>query len=194
MLSATYQQASAADGDPQAADPENVWLGRMTPRRLEVEAWRDAMLVATGELDCQIGGPATDFDAAGNRRRTVYGRVKRRELADILRLHDFPDPVAHCAERVPTTTPLQQLFTLNSPFLHQRSEALAARLEREGPTDDLGRITWLYRELFGRGATPREVERSVAFLQTPEAADSPSEAWREYCQVLLGGNEMLFVE
>jgi hypothetical protein len=135
------------------------------------------------------------LDAADNHRRTVYGRVKRRELADVLRLFDFPDPVAHAAHRVPTTTPLQQLFTLNSPLLRQRSEALAVRLEREGPTDEVSRIRWLYRELFGREATAREIERGVAFVQGGAAeAGGEAEAWREYCQVLLGGNEMLFVD
>ena len=34
-----------------------------------------------------------------NRRRTLYGTVKRRELNDLLRLHDFPDPTTHSAGR-----------------------------------------------------------------------------------------------
>jgi hypothetical protein len=187
VLSATYQQASTRDPARRAVDPENVWLWRMKPRRLEVEAWRDAMLAAGGDLDLQIGGPAVDLDAADNHRRTVYGRVKRRELADVLRLHDFPDPIAHAAHRVPTTTPLQQLFTLNSPLIRQRSEALAARLERESPAEAEERVKWLYRELFGREATPGELQRSLAFV---EAAGT----WREYCQVLLGGNEMLYID
>jgi hypothetical protein len=195
MHSATYQQASTRDAAKHAIDPENVWLWRMTPRRLEVEAWRDALLAAGGDLDLRIGGPAADLDAADNHRRTVYGRVKRRELADVLRLFDFPDPVAHAAHRVPTTTPLQQLFTLNSPLIRQRSEALALRLEREGLADDFSRIGWLYRELFGREATKREAERGSEFVQAGVAeAGGAAEAWREYCQVLLGGNEMLFVE
>ena len=31
-----------------AADPENRWLWRMPRRRLEIEAWRDAMLLTAG--------------------------------------------------------------------------------------------------------------------------------------------------
>jgi hypothetical protein len=194
MLSGTYQQASALDTAKNAADPENVWLWRMKPRRLEVEAWRDAMLAAGGDLDLQIGGPALDLESAENRRRTVYGRVKRRELADVLRLHDFPDPIAHAAQRVPTTTPLQQLFTLNSPLIRQRSEALAARLAREAPADDDSRVAWLYRELFGREASAGELAAGRRLLAAAGEGGSAAEAWREYCQVLLGGNELLFVD
>ena len=194
MLSATYRQASLRDERRHAIDPENVWLWRMRPRRLEVEAWRDAMLAAGGELDLRVGGPAIDLDAADNRRRTVYGRVKRRELADVLRLHDFPDPIAHAAHRVPTTTPLQQLFTLNSPLIRQRSEALATRLEREAPADAEGRIKWQYRELFGRDATAGELQRSLAFVAAPAEGETSASRWREYCQVLLGGNEMLYID
>ena len=51
LLSATYQQASVVDRAVLARDPENRWLGRFTPRRLEAEAIRDAMLFVTGRLD-----------------------------------------------------------------------------------------------------------------------------------------------
>src|SRR5262249_8530475 len=52
MLSATYRQTSATQ---QPADPDNRLLGRMSRRRLEVEAWRDAMLAVSGTLRLEIG-------------------------------------------------------------------------------------------------------------------------------------------
>jgi hypothetical protein len=111
VLSSAYCQMSRRD---DARDPENRWLARMMPRKLEVEAWRDAMLHTTGTLTRTIGGAAISLDDANHTRRTLYGQVKRRELADVLRLHDFPDPTTHSAGRIPTTTPLQQLYVLNS--------------------------------------------------------------------------------
>ena len=93
----------------------------MNRRRLEVEAWRDAMLAVSGHARPGARRPAPDLSDAKNHRRTLYGTVKRRELHDMLRLHDFPDPTTHSASRMPTTTPLQQLFTLNSPFLQQQA-------------------------------------------------------------------------
>ncbi|MFO0926309.1 MAG: DUF1553 domain-containing protein [Gemmataceae bacterium] len=102
-----------------------------------------------------------------------------------MRLYDFPDPTTHTAARVPTTTPLQGLFTLNSPLLADQAAALAARLGREA-ADDSDRVRRAYRLLFARSATDDEVRAGRAFLAQA--------SWQEYAQVLLAGNEFLFVE
>ena len=58
-----YQQSSVAGPESLQRDPDNRWLGRMTPRRLEAEAIRDGMLFVAGRLDRTPGGPATgDLD------------------------------------------------------------------------------------------------------------------------------------
>jgi hypothetical protein len=195
MLSAAYQQSSERDETKQAIDPENTLLSRMSPRRLEIEAWRDAVLSATGEIDLAVGGEPLELAAADNRRRTLYARVKRRELAEMLRLHDFPDPVSHHAAREATTTPLQQLFVLNAPFLHERSEALVARLERTLPDEIEPRVAWLYPMLFGRAATSDEIALAGEFIaEARELEGSPREAWRQYLHALLSTNEFLFVD
>jgi hypothetical protein len=203
MLSATYQQTSlveqrqtaeisTATNSQGVVDPDNVWLGRMPLRRLDVEAWRDSILAVTAELDVRLGGEPQDLTLAENKRRTIYGTVKRRELSDLLRLYDFPDPIAHTAHRTATTTPLQQLFVLNSPFARERSVALAKRVQSQACTDDPARIRWLYRTLFGRDASPDEVAAASDFIAAPSS--SSNEWWIQYCHVLLGSNEMMFVE
>jgi hypothetical protein len=192
MLSAAYQQAStvAQSTAQQAIDPANRLLWRMNPRRLDVEGWRDAMLTVTGTLDRQIGGPARELTDPVNRRRTLYGTVKRRELNDMLRLNDFPDPTTHNPTRLPTTTPLQQLFTLNSPFLQQQSAALVKRLHTDAPGADVERIRRVYPLLFGRPATAQDLRLGLTFL-----AGRPSgRAWERYAQVLLSCNEFLFMD
>jgi hypothetical protein len=181
VLSTAYRQASAAS---DKGDPENRWLARMSKRRLEVEAWRDAMLAASGALRLRLGGPALSLDAPINDRRTVYGEVKRRELADLLRLYDFPDPLTHSGSRLATTTPLQQLFVLNSPFLRNQAQALARRLEAEA--GDGARIRLAYRLLYGREATAREQALGRDFLS--------ASSWDEYAQVLLASNEFMYVD
>ena len=185
MLSAAYQQTSA-NRRFEALDPDNRLLWRMNRRRLEVEAWRDAMLVVAKTLDDKIGGPPQDLGDLKNQRRTLYGTVKRRELNDLLRLHDFPDPTTHSANRVPTTTPLQQLYTLNSPFVRQQAAALATRLKNEAPGSADERIRRAYVLLFGRPATEAQVRLGLEFLQDGQ--------WEQYAQVLLGSNEFLFVD
>jgi hypothetical protein len=189
MLSAVYQQASTHDAKKHAIDPDNRWLWRMPRRRLEVEMWRDAMLAVNGTLHNERGGKPLELSDAKNQRRTIYGTVKRREIHDMLRLFDFPDPTTHNAVRITTTTPLQQLFTLNSPFMTQQAVALVSRLKTDAATDD-ARIRRAYVLLYGRPATEAQVRLGLDFLG-PNADDT---AWRQYAQVLLGSNEFLFVD
>jgi hypothetical protein len=194
VLSAAYQQVSSR-GDVAAKDPENVYLSRMSVRRLDVESWRDAMLAATGELDEAMGGAAQELSDIVNRRRTLYGTVKRRELSDLLRLHDFPDPVVSSSSRVPTSSPLQQLFVLNSPYIRKRSEAFVERLQSEAGSDAAARIRLAYQVLLQREPTADEVTLGAEFVAgTVMDGTSVDALWREYAQVLLASNELLFVD
>lgn len=195
MLAAVYQQASNRDERKHTIDPDNRFLWRMNRRRLEVEAWRDAMLAVTGTLSLEQGGPPTELGDSKNRRRTIYGIVKRRELSDLLRLNDFPDPTTHSPARVPTITPLQQLFTLNSPFLQQQAAALTRRLKADTPSSEETRIRRAYQLLFGRPVTDSKVKLAIEFLTGGKPDQPASEAqWEQYAQVLLGSNEFLFVD
>src|SRR4029077_20932024 len=112
----------------------------MNRRRLEVEAWRDAMLAVAQNLDETLGGPSLELTSPDNRRRTLYALVSRHELNSLLRLFDFPDPNITNDERTVTTVPLQQLFVLNSEFMVRNAKALAARLTMQPDEDDAARI------------------------------------------------------
>jgi hypothetical protein len=190
MLSSAYRQTSEPDKAKQATDPDNRWLWRMNRRRLEVEAWRDAMLAVNDTLDPNLGGPPQELTDSNNHRRTLYGLVRRRDLTDLLRLHDFPDPLAHSASRIPTTTPLQQLFTLNGPLLRREAAALAKRLEADAPAGGEIRIRRAYALLFNRAPTGKEIRLALAFTGKQSDAD----AWSRYAHVLLASNEFLFID
>lgn len=191
VLSATYRQSSLPTAG--SSDPDNIWLARMPLRRLEVEAWRDAILQATGELDSRLGGPSADLANAANCRRTVYGTVKRRELSDVLRLYDFPDPVSHVPGREPTMTPLQQLFVLNSPFLWERSRALAGRVA-SAAAEDSARVELLTAWVWGRAPSEAERTELLAFLSEAQQETSREEAWIQLAQLILSTSELLFVD
>jgi hypothetical protein len=194
VLSSAYRQTCAASPKLLAVDPDNLLLGRMSRRRLEVEAWRDAILAASGQLDGQLGGPAQELSAPENRRRTLYGTVKRRELDDLLRLYDFPDPTAHSPARFHTVTPLQGLYVLNSPFIGRQAAALGARVRAEAPGEREGQIRRCYALLYGRPPTLRELEAARAFLEGAAQKASAEEAWNQYLEVLLARNELMFVD
>jgi hypothetical protein len=195
VLSAAYRQSSRADARMLAADPENRLLGRAARRRLSIEAWRDSLLAASGLLDSGVGGHSIDPQDPAQRRRTVYSAISRLDLNRMLALFDFPDPNLHADRRVETTTPMQKLFVLNSPFMIAQAKALASRLAQTVPGSDLAaerrRIERAYLLLYGRPAGEPELRLGLEFLQT---GGDRAEAWPAYAQVLLDANEMFFLE
>lgn len=186
LLSQTWQQ-SASNPQAEARDPENRRLARMLRRRLDIESWRDTMLKVSGQLDPTVGGKSGELKDLKNHRRTIYGSIHRRDLDKMLTIHDFPDPAAHAASRNVTTSPLQQLFALNSPFVQQQSAELAKRLLSRADR----RVHFAYELLFQRPPTDNEQTLAQAYLA--DAEDHP-EKWTNYAQALLGSNEFLFVD
>jgi hypothetical protein len=191
MLSAVYQSSSRSD-ERNDIDGDNRLLWRMNRRRLDVESWRDAMLAVAGTLDETLGGPSSDLADAGNRRRTLYGKVSRHELNPLLRLFDFPDPNITSGSRTSTTVPLQQLFVLNSEFMVRNARALSARLAAPA-SDDADRIRQAFLHLYARPASESEIALGLSFLHTAEPGGTLS-PWEQYAQVLLSANEFMFVD
>ncbi len=185
VLSATYALGAAGPPNNVAADPDNRLLWRANRRRLDVEALRDSLLAASGELDLTAGGPPLALADEKNLRRTVYGFVSRRRLDGTLALFDFPNPNSTSERRIETTTPLQQLFFLNSGFVRSRARALERRLGAAGETDQ-ARIANAYRLLYGRAPAREEVRLGLQFLKTGAGA------WTQYTQALLGSNEFVY--
>jgi len=201
MLSATYQQSSqnANSADRQTADPANRLLSHFNRRRLDVEAFRDAVLAVSDELDRSIGGPSGDADDANFHRRTIYAAVSRHKLSDTLQTFDFPDPAIHCSTRARTTTPLQQMFVLNSPFMRQQSEALAARLQGEGGDSVVDRVRYAHRLLFAREPNQAELQIARDFLnhgryENRDADDAAPDPWQRYAHALLSSNEFTYLD
>lgn len=189
VLSATYRQSSVTHPDGTVVDPANRLLWRMNRRRLEVEMLRDAMLAASGKLDRQQGGPAFDLQDISQRRRTLYGQIARRDLDRVLRLFDFPEPTSHAPHRVQTTTPLQQLFLLNAPFVQQQAESLARSVQDTASEQECVRLC--YRQLFHRDPDEVELAEGVAFLSTEGDRIARS---TDYVHALLGLNEFLYID
>jgi len=183
LLSAAFQRKNQAPSDK---DPDLRYYSAYPRRPMDVEAWRDNVLLVTESLQENLGGPSQDVNSPTNTRRTVYGHVRRREISDLLRLFDFPDPLTHSPVRISTITPLQQLYMLNSRFVIERAEALVARLDREGISDAQDRIRALHRWLFQRDPNEREYSKLLEFVK-----DTPDN-WHLLAQALLASNEFYF--
>ena len=182
MQSASYRQASHPRVEGNNADPTNKLLWRMNPRRLDAEAYRDNLLNLAGDLEARPAGLSEDLDAADNRHRTVYGRVSRGRLNTVLQLYDFPDPMMSAPQRELTTSPLQQLFVMNSPFLKDRADSLAKKVEAD--TDNSAKIRALYRRILEREPTGKEMDLALSYLNKGTVS--------QFAQALLATNEVIF--
>jgi hypothetical protein len=187
MLSAVYRQSSQPRADAEAVNPGNTLLWRMNPRRLDIEAFRDTLLRSAGQLSDQMGGPSMDLDNTANTRRTVYGRLSRTRLNNLLRQYDFPDPMQTASGRDLTTTSLQQLFLMNSPFLHNLAGTLAKSVEAE--TDTPAKVRALYRKILSRDPSAKELDLAATYLGSSESNRGTLDL---YAQVLLSTNEEIF--
>jgi hypothetical protein len=180
-----------ANNSGATPDPDNIYLTRWQPRRLEAETLRDSLLAVAGELDTHVGGlsvPLTERDTS--RRRTLYLFQKRGVPPDVQSLFDGPSEVAEsCESRYVSTTPLQSLYLLNNTFVLDRAKAFSQRL-RQATGDDTERfIEQSFLATLGR--PPDDVEREDArrYLGTGSRVRDAS-----FCHTLLNLNEFMFVE
>jgi hypothetical protein len=197
VTSATYRQDSAPRDDAMGVDGDNRLLWRYSPRRLDVEAWRDSLLAATGELDLTMGGPPTpEIDRVP--RRTMYASVSRngdKFASDaFLRLFDFPAPRATSEGRTLSVVPQQSLFLMNSPFMSERARAMVGRLGREA-ADDGAKIELAYRLLYSRSPSAEELRLGKEFVAGgSESGNEGPTPWELYAQVLLSATELMHLE
>jgi hypothetical protein len=213
LLSATYQQSSAARNDALAADPNDRLLSRYPVVRLDAEALHDAMLAVSGELSDQLYGPYVPTERGddgsvvvsdaqkGACRRGIYLQQHRTQVATILELFDAPVMVNNCPVRSTSTVPLQSLALLNSAFVRRRAAAFASTA-RGRTTAGGGLADGVCRTIvaaFGRHPTPVERRASLQFLREQTDAYHPAKtasdrAWNDFCQMLLASNAFLYVE
>ncbi|MBG87695.1 MAG: hypothetical protein CMO80_12440 [Verrucomicrobiales bacterium] len=188
--SATYQQSSKLESDNAAIDEANQFLWRMNKRRLSVEQFRDAVLVASGELDPD-GGKSLELDDEKNLRRTVYARISRLSLNKTLMLFDYPDANIHASRRFDSTTAPQKLFAMNNPFMLERAKAFAARLEQAGDGNS-DRVEAAYQIAFAR--PPNEAEQAVGWKFLSLEPDAKMTALERYAHAVLAANEMIYID
>ena len=191
VTSATYRQSADRDSGKEAIDSANELLSRMNRRRLTIEQWRDSVLYLSGNLESG-GGKSLELDDPKNNKRTLYARISRLKLNDVLMHFDYPDANVHAEKRSVTTTAGQKLFMLNSPFMIGQAKALSARLHAEEPEGAEKRIEQAYRMMFARRPSRDEAEASLAFLKGDGTAEMSR--WEQYAQVLLACNEALYVD
>ncbi|HEY1381844.1 MAG TPA: DUF1553 domain-containing protein, partial [Gemmataceae bacterium] len=201
VLSATYRQSAAASQRGLATDAQDRLLWRYPPRRLEAEAIHDSMLAISGALDRRMGGPGFDlFEPNDNYvkvytpkrtfgpaewRRLVYQDRPRMQPDDTFGAFDCPDGGQIAPARTRSTTPLQALNLLNSPFVVQQAEMFAERLRREAGDDAAAQVRRGFRLAFGREPVADESEAAVRLVREHGLA--------AFCRAMLNANDFVFV-
>ena len=191
MLSTAYRRSSVAARDQVSRDPENRWLGRFAPRRLDAEEVRDAMLCVSGRLDRTPGGPAADdIDTP---RRSLYVQTARWDRSSFAMLFDAANPDSSTEKRTVSTVAPQALLFLNHPFVFTQARSLAERLAALAAGDDNARIERAYQLLFGRSARPEELEVCRGFLFRSGRPRAEAD-WPGLAHLLLCSNEFVYVD
>ena len=191
VMSSTYAQASTASPANAKRDPDNLYLWRWQPRRLDAEAIRDAFLAVSGALDRKIGGASTTDDKTV--RRSVYLLQKREAPPLHQALFDGPIGMTEsCAKRQTTTVALQPLYLLNSDFSVERAKALANRVVRSAGDDRAKQIAATYRLALGREPDVRERALAERFFERLESYSAS--ALDHYCQAIMNLNEFVYID
>lgn len=139
VTSATYRR-DAGRVDSQATaqriarqtqlDPDNQWLWKRSPGRMEAEVVRDSILAQAERLDFRLSGQELEnSEAFTSARRSLYFSCQpeidgRSEFAA---LFDAPDPT-QCYRRTRSLMPQQALALTNSQLVHEQSLAVVRRL------------------------------------------------------------------
>jgi hypothetical protein len=201
VTSATYRQSSRPTPEGLAQDAGNRWLWRMTPRRLEAEAIRDAMLVVSGQLNDRPGGPGYEIWEKSNGfivlfdpkpalgpdefRRMVYQFRPKTQQDPTFGAFDCADGALVTPRRTLSTTALQALNLLNSNFVIGQSAAFADRLIREaGPVPE-AQAAHGFRCAFGRPPSRDEGAAAAALIGEHGLAT--------FCRALFNANEFIYL-
>ena len=177
VTSATYKQESEGDLVNESRDGSNRFLWKQNRRRLEAESIRDAVLIAAGKMDLRMGGPSfkdfviekpehsphylyekADPNDEATHRRSVYRFLVRSQPQPLMEALDCADPSLLVEKRGETTTALQALAMMNSPFVVTMAEHFARRVEREN--DVVGVAVEI---ALGRDATDEEREVLIGY-------------------------------
>jgi hypothetical protein len=199
--SATYRQASEPNAKAAGIDANNQFLWRFSPRRLEGEIVRDALLAVSGQINLAIGGPSIrpfdilkfpanaylPVDKIGPEfnRRSIYRMNVNSGKDPLMDAFDCPDPSVKTPRRGVTTTPLQALGLMNNSFVFRQSDHLAERATKEAKHDLARAVQNAYRLALSRYATTAEAHRAFAAAK--------ERGLTNVCWALLNSTEFVYV-
>ena len=215
--SQTYRTSSQASPRAQELDPTNRLLQHANLRRLDAEAIRDSVLLASGRLDPSQFGPSVRVYYAysrgktkgdkekgpldGEGRRSIYQEIRRNAHNPFLEVFDLPKPATARGQRDATNVPAQSLTLLNSPFVINQARLWAQRLvEGEAYSID-SRIEHMFLKALARKPVPEELDRAAAYLSDLAKEHGVSESfvlsatavWQDFAHSVFNLKEFIYI-
>jgi len=215
LMSETYRLSSIGDPESVLRDPANDSFSRFNVRRLSAEEIRDTVLTVSDRIHWQKHGPSFypevsddvkagqsvpgngwgNSKAADKARRSIYIYIKRSLIPPELSVFDFPETDSSCEARFLTTQAAQAMNMLNGEFMQEQAGHLAQHASRHGRSID-DQLKTAIESAYARPAIDEEIERAKKRLATLQRRFelSQSQAFREYCLVLLNSNEFIYLD
>jgi hypothetical protein len=200
VMTDAFRRSSLPDDQGLEVDAGSMLLWRYPPQRVEAEVIRDSILQASDKLDETLGGRSfrihdvkkiysqwqvVDNHGEDTWRRMLYQERMRRVDDQIFTAFDFPDCGQVRAKRPVSTTPLQALNLLNSPFVVEQSRFIAERAITESNGDIRAAVRRAFALILGREPSDEE------FSACNEIADS--NGLSIVCRSLINSNEFAFL-
>lgn len=200
VLSATYRQSSQYRSDGMAVDSGSRLLWRYPSRRIEAEPIRDSMLLVSGSLNLETGGPGFDlFQKRGGLsgfppvevfkksgfRRMIYAHKIRMERDAVFGAFDCPDAGQSAPLRRQSTTPIQALNLFNSQFTIDQSESFAKHIISIAGDEVAEQVNYAWQLSFSRSPDPDERDDAISLVLSHGLAT--------LCRAIYNSNEFVFL-
>ena len=182
VLTRTYRMSSSYNRVAFIKDPENSLQWRHSPKKIDAEALRDSILVASGKLninrplgseiawggDSRVGGFRAPRSQSNRNRpinyRSVYMPSARDNLPEAMELFDPANPNIVTGKREETNVPDQALYLMNNAFVIEQAEAMAMRIY-EGAETNRDRVSSAFAIAFARSASNKEIDDALAYMR-----------------------------
>ena len=205
MTSDAYRMASAYEhAADREKDPQNQYLWRFRPQRLDAEIVRDSILAASGGINLTVGGPPVfpaipkevltsvsfgvwknEEDGPSVWRRSVYVYRRRGLAFPMFQVFDLPEQNITAGARYVSTVPTQALTLLNNPFVLRQAELFADRVRQTAGDVTSKQVDLAYRIALARPPDRKELSVALEFMKRQSLAD--------LTHVLFNLNEFVYI-
>jgi hypothetical protein len=167
VTSRTFRSSSLATSEHFTKDPENLYLSRFTPRRLDAEAILDSIKMVSGDIQAD-----PNKETSG---RAVYASMIRNRLDPFLTTFNLPIPTTTVGVRNATDVPAQALTLMNDPIVMNAAKRWAQNVDGDRDLKTPAqKVRRLFMEGYGREPSADELQACIRYLSgKPQASEVP---------------------